>query len=60
MKRKRSVISRIPLEKRILTVRGEKVILDSDLAEVYGVSTKALNQAVKRNSEDFQPISPFF
>ena len=53
MKRKRSVISRPPLERRILTVRGEKVILDSDLAEVYGVTTKALNQAVKRNAERF-------
>lgn len=53
MKRKRSVVSRIPLEKRILTVRGDKVVLDSDLAEVYGVTTKALNQAVKRNSERF-------
>ena len=59
MKRKRSVISRIPLEKRILTVRGEKVILDSDLAEVYGVTTKALNQAVKRNSERFPPDFAF-
>jgi predicted amino acid-binding ACT domain protein len=53
MKRKLSVISRIPLEKRILTIRGEKVILDSDLAELYGVSTKRLNEQVKRNADRF-------
>ena len=38
---------------KILTIRGEKVILASDLAEVYGVATKALNQAVKRNAAKF-------
>jgi hypothetical protein len=38
---------------RILLIRGEKVMLDADLAELYGVQTKALNQAVKRNSERF-------
>lgn len=38
---------------RILTIRGEKVILDSDLARVYGVATKVLNQAVKRNADRF-------
>ena len=38
---------------RILLVRGEKVMLDADLAELYGVPTKALNQAVKRNMERF-------
>jgi len=37
----------------IVYVRGVPVILDSDLARVYGVTTKALNQAVKRNSERF-------
>ncbi len=31
------------------TIRGEKVLLDADLAALYGVATKALNQAVKRN-----------
>ena len=38
---------------RILTVRGVQVLLDRDLAELYGVSTGALNQAVKRNSNRF-------
>lgn len=37
----------------ILTVRDQKVILDTDLAELYGVPTKALNQAVKRNTDRF-------
>lgn len=37
----------------IFTIRGQKVILDSDLARLYGVLTKALNQAVKRNADRF-------
>src|SRR5262249_31646737 len=37
----------------IRTIRGKKVILDADLARIYGVPTKALNQAVKRNSVRF-------
>lgn len=39
--------------RRIYTVRGLNVMLDSDLAELYGVETKVLNQAVKRNSNRF-------
>src|SRR5258706_16174322 len=60
MKRKLSVISRVTLEKRILTIRNERVILDADLAEVYGVTTKALNQAVKRNVDRFPNDFAFF
>ena len=41
------------IEQKILLLRGEKVMLDSDLAELYGVETKVLNQAVKRNLERF-------
>jgi hypothetical protein len=41
------------LESRILLVRGQKVMIDADLAELYGVPTKALNQAVKRNLSRF-------
>jgi len=37
----------------IRSIRGQKVILDSDLAAIYGVPTKALNQAVKRNLKRF-------
>jgi hypothetical protein len=42
-----------PLESLILTVRGRTVLLDADLAEIYGVPTKVFNQAVKRNPERF-------
>lgn len=41
------------VERRILTLRGQKVILDSDLAELYGVETRRLNEQVKRNLERF-------
>ncbi len=41
------------IENRILLVRDQKVLLDSDLAEVYAVETRVLNQAVKRNSTRF-------
>ena len=46
----------IPVERiasRIYLIRGEKVMLDSDLAELYGVPTSALNQQVKRNADRF-------
>ena len=43
----------VHVDPRILTIRSERVMLDRDLAEVYGVATKALNQAVKRNEERF-------
>lgn len=41
------------IESRILTIRGQKVILDHDLATIYGVSTKRLNEQVKRNVRRF-------
>jgi hypothetical protein len=41
------------IDQSILLIRGEKVILDADLAELYGVGTKVLNQAVKRNIDRF-------
>lgn len=41
------------LEFLILNLRGQKVLLDADLAAIYGVPTKALNQAVKRNADRF-------
>jgi len=46
----------IPIEhiaSRIYLIRNEKVMVDSDLAELYGVSTSALNQQAKRNPERF-------
>ena len=41
------------IEKAILLIRGHKVMLDRDLAELYGVPTKVLNQAVRRNRKRF-------
>ena len=41
------------IEKLILLIRGHKVILDADLADLYGVETRALTQAVKRNLSRF-------
>lgn len=46
----------IPFERiaqRILNLRGQKVMLDRDLATLYGVETRVLNQAVKRNADRF-------
>ena len=42
-----------PIETLILNIRNQKVILDADLAELYGVPTKVFNQAVKRNADRF-------
>ncbi|WP_333655517.1 ORF6N domain-containing protein [Dissulfurispira sp.] len=41
------------IEKKILMIRGEKVMLDSDLAELYGVPTRRLNEQVRRNISRF-------
>lgn len=41
------------IERKIYLIRGQKVILDADLAELYGVATKAFNQAIKRNGDRF-------
>ena len=46
-------LQRIDIENKILVIRGEQVIIDRDLAKFYGVATKVLNQAVKRNIERF-------
>lgn len=43
----------VPIESRILTVRDKQVMVDRDLAELYGVDTKRLNEQVKRNIERF-------
>src|SRR5277367_6568172 len=42
-----------PVEPRILVLRGTRVILDSELAELYGVQVKRLNEQVKRNAKRF-------
>jgi ORF6N domain len=49
----RSMIPLEAIESRIIVLRGHRVMLDRDSAELYGVQTKALNQAVKRNSDRF-------
>jgi hypothetical protein len=41
------------IEKKIYLVHGQKVMIDRDLAELYGVETRALNQAVRRNIDRF-------
>ena len=53
------VISQKEVENRIFTIRGVQVMIDRDLAEMYSVETKVLNQAVKRNIERFPSIFRF-
>ena len=48
-----SEIATNKIEKMIYVIRGQKVMLDSDLAELYAVETKYLNRQVKRNSQRF-------
>jgi hypothetical protein len=50
---KTDIVSAEPVESLIRVIRAQRVILDADLARIYGVTTKALNQAVKRNRERF-------
>jgi len=51
--KKLSIIPQEIIQQKIYFIRGEKVMLDRDLAELYGVETKALNLAVKRNRDRF-------
>ncbi|HVN96634.1 MAG TPA: ORF6N domain-containing protein [Syntrophorhabdaceae bacterium] len=53
MSKKISLIPAEAIEKVILVIRDQKVMLDSDLAEIYGVETKRLNEQVRRNIERF-------
>jgi ORF6N domain len=54
MKRKKGSVRPVAtIQQRIFRIRGEYVMIDRDLAELYQVSTKVLNQAVKRNNERF-------
>ena len=53
MVRNRPAVSLQQIERQILFVRGHKVMLDSDLASLYEVDTRVLNQAVKRNIDRF-------
>lgn len=52
-KASKTLTSKQTIGGRILIIRGQNVLLDRDLAELYGVSTKVFNQAMKRNKERF-------
>ena len=45
------VVVTTPVESRTISIRGNQIMIDRDLAELYGVETKRLNEAVKRNIE---------
>ena len=49
----KELIPVVMIEKKILLIRGERVMLDVDLSELYGVTTKRLNEQVKRNADRF-------
>lgn len=53
MKEEASIVPIERIENKIYLIRGHKVLLDSDLAELYGVETRVFNQAVKRNFDRF-------
>jgi hypothetical protein len=49
----KEIVTREVLESKILLIRGHKVMLDRDLAALYGVETRVLNHAVRRNMRRF-------
>jgi len=53
MTKSKAVVKVGTIHQRILLIRDEKVIIDADLAEFYGIPTKVLNQAVRRNKDRF-------
>jgi len=53
MRKDEAIVPVTVIEGKIYLVRGQKVMVDRDLAKMYGVSTMVLNQAVKRNAERF-------
>ena len=59
MRKEKSIVPVLKIENRILLIRGEKVIIDADLADFYGVPTKRLNEQVKRNKDRF-PVDFMF
>ncbi len=50
---KEEIVSQDTIKQKIFLIRGQKVMLDRDLAELFGVETRALNQAVQRNIARF-------
>lgn len=57
MEEKEKEIKRV--ESRLVNLRDKQVIIDRDVAELYGVETKAINQAVRRNADKFPPTYMF-
>ena len=53
------VVVTTPVESRIMSIRGNQIIIDRDLAELYGVETKRLNEAVKRNNKKTTLLAQF-
>ena len=53
--KEKAIISIEVIQRRIISIRGEKAMLDRDLAELYGVETKQLKRAVRRNIDRFPP-----
>jgi len=56
---KTALVTTRKVDSKILVLRGQKVILDTDLAELYGVQVRHLNQQVKRNAKRFPPAFHF-
>jgi len=59
MKREMAAYTTVDITTLIVTVRGKRVILDADLARIYGVPTKRLNEQVRRNTDRFPPDFAF-
>ena len=55
MSQERALVPIERIEKSIIVIRAQRVLLDSDLAELYGVTTKRFNEQVKRNRDRFPP-----
>lgn len=53
MSKIKEIVSREVIEQKIFLIRGQKVMLDRDLAQLYGVETKRLNEQVRRNIKRF-------
>ena len=53
MKKQIGAIDFSNIEKTIVTVKGQKVLIDSDVARIYGVETKRVNEAIKENPDKF-------
>ena len=56
---KAAIVAARKVDSRILVLRGHRVILDADLAELYGVQVRHLNQQVQRNAKRFPPAFRF-